>query len=136
VQDAIFRFTLDSATEFLFGSCVDSLSSDLPYPHNVNTPESRARVTTAADDFSEAFAKAQYFISERERSGPVWPLFEIFRNSTDEPMKIVNAYIDPIVKDAVDKQSKAPRHGMDNTEELGDDETLLDHLVKITSGES
>ena len=134
MQDAIFRFTLDSATEFLFGSCVDSLSSDLPYPHNVNTPESRGRVTKAADDFAEAFAKAQYCISERECSGPVWPLYEIFTNNTDEPMKIVNAYIDPIIKDAVDKQREAPHHNI--TEELGDDETLLDHLVKISTGES
>jgi hypothetical protein len=132
----MFRFTLDSATEFLFGSCVDSLSSDLPYSHNVNTPESRGRVTKAADDFANAFAKAQYYISERECSGPVWPLYEIFKDKTDESMKIVNAYIDPIIKDAVDKQCKAAHHGMDNTEELGDDETLLDHLVKITSGES
>ena len=132
----MFRFTLDSATEFLFGSCVDSLSSDLPYPHNADTPESRGRVTKAADDFAEAFAKAQYYISERERRGPVWPLFEMFKNNTDEPMKIVDAYIDPIIKDAIDKQLKAPDHGMNNTEELGDDETLLDHLVKITSGES
>ena len=28
------RFTLDSATEFLFGNCVESLSAGLPYPRN------------------------------------------------------------------------------------------------------
>ncbi|CAA7263613.1 unnamed protein product [Cyclocybe aegerita] len=32
IQDLIGRFTLDSATEFLFGHSVDSLAAGLPYP--------------------------------------------------------------------------------------------------------
>ncbi|KAK6988131.1 cytochrome P450 [Favolaschia claudopus] len=37
-QDLAGRFTMDSATSFLFGSCVDSLSAPLPYPHNHTPP--------------------------------------------------------------------------------------------------
>ena len=33
VQDLAGRFTMDSATEFLFGNCVHSLAAGLPWPH-------------------------------------------------------------------------------------------------------
>ena len=45
-QDLIARFTLDAATEFLFGHCVDSLSGDLPFPHSAiqaNQSEEKTR---------------------------------------------------------------------------------------------
>jgi hypothetical protein len=126
------RFTLDSATEFLFGSCVDSLSAGLPFPQN--TQESHYRRSNSADEFASAFSKAQYTISSRERNGPLWPLYEIFKVKTDEPMKVVNAYLEPIIKDAVEKQKSQVATGKTNPEELDDDETLLDHLVKSTSG--
>jgi hypothetical protein len=129
------RFTLDSATEFLFGSCVHSLSSGLSYPYNAATPDSLSRQRTSADDFAEAFLQAQFLVSRRERSGVIWPLFEIFRNDTDEPMKIVNAYLEPIIKDAVEKKQRAPLPSAEKTSELDDDETVLDHLVKLTSGQ-
>jgi len=126
------RFTLDSATEFLFGSCVNSLSAGLPYPHNVSSFEARLRGTNSADDFADAFARAQYLISERERSGPLWQLSEIFKNKTDETMKVVNAYLEPIIKDAVEKkQRNSPLDMLDED----DNENLLDHLVKTTCGE-
>jgi hypothetical protein len=128
------RFTLDSATDFLFGSCVNSLSTGLRYPHNVTSLESRLRGKKSADEFADAFARAQYLISERERSGPLWPLSEIFKSKTDEPMKIVNAYLEPIIQDAVEKQKSNVPTEDKQSEELDDDETLLDHLVKFTSG--
>ena len=34
LQDLIAHFTLDSASEFLFGSCVHSLHSDHPHPYS------------------------------------------------------------------------------------------------------
>src|SRR4051812_35501938 len=33
-QDLVARFTLDSATEFLFGANVHSLDAELPFPHD------------------------------------------------------------------------------------------------------
>jgi hypothetical protein len=127
------RFTLDSATEFLLGSCVHSLSAGLPYPHNVSAPQSASFGTNTVHDFANAFLEAQIVISERERKGIVWPLYELFHNKTDKPMQIVNAYLEPIVKEALEKQKKAPVTS-DKTTELDDDETVLDHLVKLTSG--
>ncbi|KAG9315003.1 cytochrome P450 [Chiua virens] len=113
-QDAVSRFTLDSATEFLFGKCVDSLSAGLVYPFNV-TPLGKSVENSnskVADDFARAFSQAQYIASLRVRRGWLWPLFEIFTDGTAEPMKTVNAYIEPI---------------------SSEEDTLLDHLVHLTT---
>lgn len=134
-QDLMSRFTLDSATEFLFGHCVDSLKAGLPYPHNasnvstaIETPETRL-----ANEFSAAFLAAQHVISQRERFGWIWPLFEIFADNSTGPMKIVNAYIEPIVADAIQKKEMAGNQEKAKDSELSDNETLLDHLVQVTS---
>jgi hypothetical protein len=130
------RFTLDSATDILFGSCVHSLSAGLPYPHNVTSKPlgSSSGHADSANEFAKAFLQAQIVIAERERIGWVWPLLEIMRDNTKEPMKVVNAYLDPIIKDALEKKKWTASEKQGVTE-VRDDETLLDHLVNLTSGE-
>ncbi|KIJ13434.1 hypothetical protein PAXINDRAFT_170499 [Paxillus involutus ATCC 200175] len=131
-QDAISRFTLDSATEFLFGSCVHSLSAGLPYPHNVTTVEAPTGGAEIANDFARAFSQAQVIVSQRIRRSWLWPLFEPFGDKTEEPMKTVNAYIEPILKDAIEKRKVTAMRGEKLSDELSDD-TLLDHLVQQTT---
>jgi hypothetical protein len=87
----IARFTLDSASEFLFGKNVESLDGVLPYPHNVAPAYNTHSIP--ADDFPKAFAEAQYIISERFNIGWPWPLLEIFEDKTKKPMKVVNAFL-------------------------------------------
>ncbi len=48
-------------------------------------------------------------------------------------MKIVNAFIEPIVADAIKKKKMAGHQEKSKASELSDDETLLDHLVQVTS---
>lgn len=60
-QDLISRFTLDSASEFLFGHCIDSLSTELPFPYNAT--HTTQRDSTAA--FTDAFFRAQHAIHRR-----------------------------------------------------------------------
>ena len=105
------RFTLDSATEFLFGHCVHSLNAGLPYPHNVSdtpanilTPEKQV-----ANNFSAAFLDVQTVVTRRERVGFVWPLWEIFENKTKKPMKIIDTFVEPIVADAIAKKNDVRR---------------------------
>jgi hypothetical protein len=86
------RFTLDSASEFLFGKNVASLADSLPYPHHAAGSQT-AVSSTSADAFAAAFAEAQFIVSERGRFGWTWPLLEILRSKTDAPMKIVNAFL-------------------------------------------
>jgi hypothetical protein len=47
-------------------------------------------------------------------------------------MKVVNAFLDPILKDALEKRSTAVEF---DKNEFADDQTLVDHLVNLTSGE-
>jgi len=132
------RFTLDSATDFLFGNCVDSLSAGLPYPHTAKNPPALTYSAkgAAADAFAKAFAEAQEVCSTRERMGWIWPLSEIWENKTEKPMELVNAYLEPIVKAALEKKRRSrDEKSQVQEEEDRDDGTLLDHLVGKTSGE-
>ncbi|KAE9407488.1 cytochrome P450 [Gymnopus androsaceus JB14] len=138
-QDLIGRFTLDSATEFLFGSCVHSLAAGLPYPYNIVPPfSSDTSMTTAnfSNTFLEAFLKAQDAIASRERFAMVWPFLEIWQDKTEEPMKVLNAFIQPIINEAVAKRNNMKKSGLvgveKKAEEVEEDETMLDHLVKLT----
>jgi hypothetical protein len=56
VQDVLSRFTMDTATEFLFGQDVKSLSGDLPYPSTCKKSSPR---THPSDKFAFAFNRAQ-----------------------------------------------------------------------------
>jgi hypothetical protein len=139
IQDLMFKFTLDSATEFLFGSCVNSLGAGLPYPYGTGMKPSTSDKTVKAVQFAQAFLKSQEQISERERLGPIWPLFEVFKDKTKEHMKVVNEYLEPIIQDALRRKKEMKDAGEkleDGNAEIGDDETLLDHLVEMTTGEA
>ncbi|KAF8143747.1 cytochrome P450 [Mycena galopus ATCC 62051] len=136
-QDLIGRFTMDSATEFLFGSCVNSLHASLPFPHNATftSPTSESARAQAATAFSAAFNESMLHIVSRVRIGFVWPILEMFTDKTVAPMQIVNAYIDPIIHDAVEKKKSAKSLGanMETTDEKDKEGTLLDELLNVTS---
>ncbi|KAI0779175.1 cytochrome P450 monooxygenase pc-2 [Irpex lacteus] len=131
-QDLIARFTLDSATEFLFGACVHSLETTLPYPWNA-PPHLKVRSSSPAEAFARAFAEAQDIISTRTRIGPIWPFYELLKDKSAEPMRVVDDYLVPILEMAVEKHKEAKKAGLEQRpEEISDNETLLDHLVKYT----
>lgn len=108
-----------------------SLSAGLPYPHNVATTEALTEKAKIAENFAQAFADAQTIIAQRPRKSWVWPLFEIFKDKTTEPMRIVNSFIDPILKEAIAKKQS---HANEEKDVDNDDTTLLDHLVQMTTG--
>ncbi|KAJ7227719.1 cytochrome P450 [Mycena haematopus] len=132
-QDLIGRFTMDSATEFLFGTCVHSLKANIPYGHNVAfAPQSSSAQAQSANKFITAFNDSMQVIAEREYIGSIWPLWEIARDKTAAPMKIVSAFLDPIIAAAIEK--KRLSEGL-ATEKKGNVEadTLLDELLNSTS---
>ncbi|KAJ7284578.1 cytochrome P450 monooxygenase pc-1 [Mycena rebaudengoi] len=136
-QDLISRFTMDSATEFLFGQCANSLSASLPYPHNVSPIPAMEDLTSSqdADSFPAAFAEVMLQIAFRERVGWVWPLFEMFSDRTAKPMKTVDKFLDPIIRSAVERKKRNKRDEVPAFEDgdTGDDATLLDELLKSTT---
>ncbi|KAF7299062.1 hypothetical protein MIND_00854500 [Mycena indigotica] len=139
-QDLIGRFTMDSATEFLFGSCVHSLHASLPFPHNASfvAPEADPVHARVAMEFMEAFNQTMWHTANRARVGWTWPLMEMWYDKTAAPMEIVSAYIDPIIKDRLEKKRVADALKQDlDKKELEEDSaesmTLLDDLVGMTS---
>ncbi|KAF8894964.1 cytochrome P450 [Mucidula mucida] len=123
-QDLIQRFTMDTATEFLLGPCVDSLSSTLPYPHEKAS-------ASDADTFSDAFLRTMLALAQRERTRDLWPLMEIKKDCVLEHLEKVNAYIHPII-DAAMQRNKHVAIG----DEVDAGDTLLDHLVFATDDAS
>jgi len=134
-QDMASRFTLDSATEFLFGNDVRSLSAGLPYPPSC--PQPASSLAHSSNTFSQAFGKGQTLVALRARIGVYWPLAEFWRDLVNEQREIVNKFIDPILDEAVvkNKAKKSALGDSKDTTEVKDDETLLDHLVNFTEGE-
>ncbi|KAH9927192.1 cytochrome P450 monooxygenase pc-3 [Epithele typhae] len=134
-QELIARFTLDSATEFLFGNCVHSLNAPLPHPHGEALFGAEVKADrTIKERFPEAFSTAQRLVAERPRIGWVWPIMEVFKSKTDEHMAVVDAFIEPLLQEALRKKDERVKAGETfDVKESQDDETLLDHLVKQTS---
>lgn len=132
-QDLIQRFTLDSATEFLFGKSVESLSGVLPYPPSSALRLGEIPKKTHSELFADAFLSALEILHERGDGAWIWPLFEISKDKTAAPMSIVNQFIEPIVDEAV-KQRDEEKPGIRETDDIQKD-TLLGHLVRETSGE-
>ncbi|OBZ77093.1 hypothetical protein A0H81_03489 [Grifola frondosa] len=112
-QDLITRFTFDAATEFLFGSCLNSLDAPLPYPHNYPVNEHTTQPANAAEKFSDAVAAVQIV--------------------TEEDRAIVDSVLEPIVKEALRKKEKMKLGEGADSEKDEENETLLDSLVQLTS---
>ena len=127
------RFTLDSATEFLFGSSAHTLGAPLPYAHNsphkqiVTEPHS-------SDKFAKAFSQAQYQITLRSRYTGAWPLFEFWTDKTKNMMRTLYGFIDPILEEALAKKAAEEEKSQEHKGD-GGSVTLLDHLVEQTNGE-
>ena len=95
-------------------------------------PTNAIQAENAAEVFSHAFSQAQQIINQRVTIGQTWPLTEILSDLTAQHMKVVNSFLDPILKGTMEKHRATAK--LDISESV-DDETLVDHLVKLTSGE-
>ena len=130
VQDLFCRFTLDSASEFLFGSDVRSLSADLPYPSTAKA--STIRRGHPSDSFAGAFQKSQIASAARSRFSRFWPLFEFWEDKVESEIQTVFDYVDPIVKRALEARKEKELSQVEGGDE---DETLLEHMARLTDGE-
>ncbi|KAJ7181117.1 cytochrome P450 [Mycena filopes] len=131
MQDLVGRFTMDSATEFLFGTCVDSLKANIPYGYNVAfpPPHSASAEAQLANKFIEAFNESMQVIAHREYVGPVWPLGEMWCDRTKAPMKLVSAFLDPIISADIERKPEAEAGLAEEKKGEVEAETLLDELL-------
>ncbi|KAI6122897.1 cytochrome P450 [Pisolithus croceorrhizus] len=136
-QDMAGRFTLDSATEFLFGKSVDSLSAGLVYPKNALPGKNEEYTNHPSNLFARALSEAQSQAVFRSRFGAVWRLAEFWSDRIQKHMEVCHGFIDPILKDALElKRSIKEREqstGQVSPEGKGFlEDTLLGHLVSCT----
>ncbi|KAL4246486.1 cytochrome P450 family protein [Abortiporus biennis] len=127
-QELVYRFTLDSATEFLFGTDANSLADPLSYPPSITGTNGNEYLPIEQNAFSRSFTKAILATVLRVRFSALWPLREITHDKVKVEMNDIDRYIEPIIKNALARHAdkKAGNHQAD----YGD--TLLDELVSAT----
>ncbi|KAF8837108.1 cytochrome P450 [Paxillus ammoniavirescens] len=135
-QDAASRFTLDSATEFLFGKDVSSLSAGLVYPPSSPLSKDPSILNHPANRFARAFSESQVAAAYRANYGSSWRFTEPWQDQVLKRMKICSEFIDPILADTLAKKHELKKLGLlevkDGEKEVKDGETLLEHLVNYT----
>jgi cytochrome P450 len=135
-QDVVSRFTLDSATEFLFGHDIGTLSDPLPYPFfhssNSGSSSSLSQTQTFSARFSRSFSDAQSSTAFRSRFGEMWPLVEFWKDKTKEKIKPIHEFLEPIMKEGVRRRKEAEAKAKESGVEVKESETVLDHLIHYT----
>ncbi|KAJ7062902.1 cytochrome P450 monooxygenase pc-3 [Mycena amicta] len=134
-QDLASRFTLDSATSFLFGKSIDSMSAGLPYPESSPLADSPAFHNHPSNTYVRSFVQSQVFTVQRAALQRQWPLVEFWKDRVKPHRKIIDEFIEPILNEALAKKNKGTQGGeVDGkmTEVGGEEETFLSHLVQAT----
>ncbi|KZS95287.1 cytochrome P450 monooxygenase CYP63 [Sistotremastrum niveocremeum HHB9708] len=129
VQDLFARFTLDTASSFLFGSNIDTLSLPLPKAGEAVMGPKGSAIEGEFGEFASAFESAQQVIIERSRFGVAWPVVELFGDRTLQYVQAIRNFLDPMVKRALDEKQKAKAAGI---EKHAEDTNFLDYLATNT----
>jgi hypothetical protein len=132
-QDLVSRFTLDSASEFLFGHDVGSLSANIPYPASASHLNKPSFYNHPSTIFVKAFTEGQNLTVARSSLGNDWPLFEFWSDKVAPLRKVIDNFTEPLMEDALAKRNLELSKGADAKD---DDEkgNLLAYLVKHTQG--
>jgi hypothetical protein len=160
VQDLMARFTMDAASEFLFGKCLDTLQGRRPIAGQARVGvKGSAYANVSEDSFGDfatgkvsdlsrgddnlslsvrlAFESAQVFLSLRSAKGQLWPLFELFKDKSAPHMRVIRDFLDQVISKA--KEERKPREETTQTDTkamYGDEEptTLLGELMNSIDG--
>ncbi|SJL03745.1 uncharacterized protein ARMOST_07102 [Armillaria ostoyae] len=130
-QDVVARFTLDSATEYLFGKDVNSMSAGLPYPAGSPLADHPHFVNHPSNAFVKAFAKGQEQSAVRLQGGRTWPLREFWVDAVKPSRKVVDEFVQPMLAEALEKKAKGVK-ASSSEKDIGENMSLLDRLVENT----
>ncbi|KAI0791801.1 cytochrome P450 [Abortiporus biennis] len=129
-QELVARFTLDSATEFLFGTDANSFADPLSYPPSLTGTNGNEYLPIEQNVFSRSFTKAILASGLRIRFSGIWPLREIMQDKVKVEMDGINKYVEPIIRNALER--KAEKALLEGKHGDVDGDTLLDQLVSVT----
>jgi len=110
----IYRFTFDSACEFLFETTLGTLDSEFLYPHTQHRSGDRKLPTkgiTREEAFFRAIIDAQTVRSDRVYMGPPWLLVEFFKDRTDSHMEVINGFLNPILEEGLARHAARTKVG-------------------------
>ncbi|KAK0488922.1 cytochrome P450 [Armillaria novae-zelandiae] len=130
-QDVVARFTLDSATEYLFGKDVNSMSAGLPYPAGSPLADHPHFVNHPSNAFVKAFAKGQERSAVRLQGGRTWPLREFWADAVKPSRTVVDEFVQPMLAEALEKKVKGVKKSS-SEKDTGENMSLLDRLVENT----
>jgi hypothetical protein len=129
-QDLTARFTLDSATEFLFGAKVDSISAGIPFPPPLVSRTPQSFYDHPSTPFVNAFGRAQALTVLRTNYGPAWPLTEFWKDDVKPLREVVDEFVTPLMSDALEKQKQDTQAGIAKATQ--EESNVLAHLVGDT----
>ncbi|KAJ7036761.1 cytochrome P450 [Mycena alexandri] len=136
-QDMISRFAMDASSEFLFGRDAQTLSATLPYPFYVPMAPTSGP-TDSSTEFAAALNRAQLVSIQRGRFGAAWPLSEFWHDKLEGSMRVIRAFLDPILREAVARRQASSSekvldtNGAVKDREVQEGETLTEHLLNYT----
>ena len=115
LEDLFARFTVDTASEFLFGENLDTLS----YKND------------GFDSFTHSFMDIQALILRRNTLGNFWPLVELFKDKSVGYKRVIRGWVDPLVVRVVQIQEEMKEKGQTVNP---DDCTFLEYLATKIQG--
>jgi hypothetical protein len=123
---------LDSASEFLFGHNVGSLTAGVPYPPWAEHKNSLTFTNHFANIFAHAFNEGQLFAASRSAFADEWPLAEFWTDKIFPERKVMDDFTEPLLREVLatrERNVKSAERGdvIDN-----EDLTLLSHLARHT----
>lgn len=133
LQDLYARFTIDAASEFLFGKNLDTLSGQLPTPGSASRGERGSSTDDAWGTFAKAFEAVQQIITTRAQTGLIWPVFELLDDKTSPHVDVIRQWIDPLVHQTVEHKAASKQAIINQNLE---EKTFLQHLADSTDGSS
>ena len=127
-----YRFTLDSATTFLFGVDVKSLSESIAYPpsHRMEDLESNS-VPKRAHNFARSLQEGLVLTANRARYGRAWPLLEFREDKLLKHKRVIDSFLEPIIEENLRRRAEKGHSEKDCKE----DENLLEYLTRWTDSE-
>ncbi|KAG2004914.1 cytochrome P450 [Coprinopsis cinerea AmutBmut pab1-1] len=125
-QDLVGRFTLDSASVFLFDEDLESLSAGLAYPFNCSKENASNHQYREhpSNLFADAFLDAITKGTRRTFWGQEWPLAEFWSDVVKPGREVIDRFAEKVINGRLKKGGGA---------EFEERDTLLEHLLNKTT---
>ena len=131
VQDLYARFTLDAASEALFGERLDTLHRDLPVPGKTTMGAKGSTTKGEFGDFVQSFEVAQEIVVRRSGKGYFWPITQLFKDDIQPHAEVISKFLEPMISRVLTNKAQMRKAGIVPTV---DQSTFLDYLADNTEG--